>query len=206
MGSPATDIATGAPPREAAGDSYLGRRGLASWLFTTDHKRIGLMYLASVLLFFAVGGLLAMVVRLELLSPRGVMLSNDAYNKLFTLHGAVMIFLFIIPVVPASLGNFFLPLMIGARDVAFPRLNLASYHIYVAGALILLYSIVASAMDTGWTFYTPYSTQTSTAVISATFGVFILGFSSVFTGLNFIVTIHKLRAPGLTWNRMPLFV
>jgi cytochrome c oxidase subunit 1 len=164
------------------------------------------MYLGSVLLFFLVGGVLALGLRLELLTPKGDLVSANTYNKMFTLHGAIMVFLFVIPLIPAALGNFVLPLMLGARDVAFPKLNLASFHLYVAGALILLYSILAGSMDTGWTFYTPYSTRTSTAVVSATFGVFVLGFSSIFTGLNFIVTIHKMRAPGMTWDRMPLFV
>jgi cytochrome c oxidase subunit 1 len=186
--------------------SYLAARGVLSWIFTKDHKRIGIMYLISILFFFMVGGILAMLVRLELITPAGDMFSADTYNKMFTLHGAIMIFLFIIPSIPASLGNFLLPLMLGAKDVAFPRLNLASFHIYVVGAVVLLYSIVAGTMDTGWTFYTPYSTSTQGAIVSATFGVFILGFSSVFTGLNFIVTIHKMRARGMTWNRMPLFV
>jgi cytochrome c oxidase subunit 1 len=206
MSAHVEEAAAAATPAAAAEGSYLSHRGVLSWLFTKDHKRIGLMYLVAVLAFFFVGGVLALAVRIELLSSAGRFFSSDTYNKLFTLHGAVMIFLFIIPLVPATLGNFFVPLMIGAKDVAFPRMNLASFHIYVVGAAILLYSIIASAMDTGWTFYTPYSTQTSTAVISATFGVFILGFSSVFTGLNFIVTVHKMRAPGMTWYRMPLFV
>ena len=203
----ATDVLEQVPGTEAGHhESYLSKRGLGSWILTRDHKRIGVMYLASILLFFFVAGVLALLIRFELLAPQGRMLSSDAYNKLFTLHGAIMIFLFIIPSVPAALGNFLLPLMLGAKDVAFPRLNLASYHIYVAGALILLYSIVAGAMDTGWTFYTPYSTESGQAIVAATFGVFVLGFSSVFTGLNFIVTTHKMRAPGMSWRRMPLFV
>jgi cytochrome c oxidase subunit 1 len=200
-----TGAADGAPADAGSGGSYLSSGGLLSWIFTKDHKRIGIMYLVSILLFFLVGGILALLIRLELLTPGGDLLSSDTYNKTFTLHGAIMIFLFIIPSIPASMGNFFLPLMVGAKDVAFPRLNLASYHLYVVGAIILLYSIIDGTMDTGWTFYTPYSTQTESSVVSATFGVFILGFSSVFTGLNFIVTIHKMRAPGMTWNRMPLF-
>jgi cytochrome c oxidase subunit 1 len=198
-------VLNGHSPPGDSGESYLAGKGVMSWIFTRDHKRVGVMYLASVLLFFLVGGLLALVVRLELFTPKGDLLSADTYNKVFTLHGAIMVFLFVIPLIPASLGNFVLPLMLGARDVAFPKLNLASYHLYVAGAVVLLYSIIAGAMDTGWTFYTPYSTQTSGAVVSATFGVFILGFSSIFTGLNFVVTIHKMRAPGMTWYRMPLF-
>ncbi|HWO56866.1 MAG TPA: cytochrome c oxidase subunit I [bacterium] len=187
--------------------NYLNEpRGWKSWLFTLDHKRIGIMYLAAILLAFLLGGIFALIVRLELLRPGADLMSADTYNKMFTLHGAIMIFLFIIPSIPAALGNFALPLMIGARDVAFPRLNLASWWVYVAGTIIALYSIFAGAVDTGWTFYTPYSTQTTTAVISMTFAAFVLGFSSIFTGINFIVTVHKLRAPGMTWFKMPLFV
>lgn len=181
-------------------------KGLKSWLLTYDHKRIGLMYLFAIFLFFAIGGLFAMLLRLELLNPGKDIMEADTYNQFFTLHGAIMIFLFIIPSIPAALGNIILPLMLGAKDVAFPRLNLASWYIYVLGALFFLFSLVVGAADTGWTFYTPYSSETNTAVISTTLGVFILGFSSIFTGLNFIVTIHKLRAPGLTWFKLPLFV
>lgn len=187
--------------------NYLqAKTGLRSWAMTLDHKRIGIMYLISVLTFFFVGGLLAMAIRLELFTPGGEVFTPDMYNRLFTLHGAIMIFLVIIPSIPASLGNFVLPLMLGAKDVAFPRLNLFSYYLYVAGALVLLYTIVSGGIDTGWTFYTPYSIQTSSSVVSAVTGAFILGFSSILTGLNFIVTIHKMRAPGMTWNRMPLFI
>lgn len=187
--------------------NYLNEpKGLSSWLFTLDHKRIGLMYLFAIMFFFFLGGLLAMVIRLELLHPAKNLVSADAYNQIFTLHGAIMIFLFIIPAIPAILGNFILPLMIGAKDVAFPRLNLASFYIFIFGASFAIYSIITGAVDTGWTFYTPYSTTTGTSVISMTLGAFILGFSSIFTGLNFIVTIHKLRAPGLTWFKQPLFV
>jgi cytochrome c oxidase subunit 1 len=182
------------------------RKGIASWLFTLDHKRIGVLYLIGILISFALGGFAAMLIRLELFAPGETIMGAKTYNQMFTLHGAVMIFLFIIPSIPAALGNFVLPLMIGAKDVAFPRLNLASWWIYVAGSLFAIYSLVTHAADTGWTFYTPYSTTTGTAVISMTFGAFILGFSSIFTGLNFIVTIHKLRAPGMTWFKMPLFV
>ena len=187
--------------------SYLKEpKGLKSWLFTLDHKRIGLMYLYAIMFFFFLGGLMAMLIRLELLAPGQDIMGPDAYNQMFTLHGAIMIFLFIIPGIPAALGNFVLPLMIGARDVAFPRLNLASFYVYVGGSLFALYSILTGAVDTGWTFYTPYSTESTTSVISMTFGIFILGFSSIFTGINFIVTIHKLRAPGLTWFKQPLFI
>ncbi len=187
--------------------NYLNEpRGLKSWLFTLDHKRIGIMYLWAILGAFALGGTFALLIRYELMRPGADIMTAETYNKMFTLHGAIMVFLFIIPSVPAALGNFTLPLMIGAKDVAFPRLNLASWWIYVTGAILALYSIISGAVDTGWTFYTPYSTQTTTHVISMTFAVFILGFSSIFTGLNFIVAVHKLRAPGMTWFKMPLFV
>lgn len=180
-------------------------KGLKSWLLTLDHKRIGIMYLFAIMGFFMIGGFLAVLLRLELLHPGKDLMDADTYNQFFTLHGAIMIFLFIIPSIPAALGNFVLPLMLGAKDVAFPRLNLASWYIYVFGALFCIYSIISGAVDTGWTFYTPYSIESSTSVISMTMGVFILGFSSIFTGLNFLVTIHKLRAPGMTWFKMPLF-
>ncbi|MBS1260971.1 MAG: cytochrome c oxidase subunit 1 [Calditrichaeota bacterium] len=180
---------------------------LWSWLTTLDHKRIGILYMIMVMLFFFVGGLFALLVRLELFAPGEQFFGPDTYNRLFTLHGAVMIFLFIIPSIPAILGNFVLPLQIGAKDVAFPRLNLASWYIYMIGAIFALYSLVTNAADTGWTFYTPYSSSGSdTAVISITLGAFILGFSSIFTGLNFIVTVHKMRAPGMTWFKLPLMV
>jgi cytochrome c oxidase subunit I len=179
--------------------------GIWNWMTTVDHKKIGLMYLASVVFFFFVGGMLAITLRLELLSPAQNFMDADTYNRIFTLHGAVMVFLFIIPSIPAALGNFLLPMMIGAKDVAFPRLNLASFYIYSIGALFTLISTGLNPIDTGWTFYTPYSTSTGTAVIWMTLGVFIMGFSSILTGLNFIVTLHKLRAPGLSWGKLPLF-
>lgn len=189
------------------GGHYLNHgRGLVSWLTTLDHKRIGVMYLTSILAAFLLGGVFALLLRTELLTPQPTIMKADTYNQMFTLHGAVMIFLFIIPGIPAALGNFVLPLMLGAKDVAFPRLNLASYYLWVVGALFALLSIITGAVDTGWTFYTPYSTTTSTSVISMVFGAFILGFSSIFTGLNFVVTIHKMRPPGMTWLRMPLFL
>lgn len=195
------------PVEENPAHHYLNaEKGILSWLFTVDHKRIGLLYLGSITLFFFVGGVLALLLRTELLTPAQSIIDADTYNQIFTLHGAIMIFLFIIPSIPAALGNFFLPMMIGAKDVAFPRLNLASFWIYVLGALFALYSIISGAVDTGWTFYTPYSVQTGTAVVSMTLAVFILGFSSILTGINFIVTLHKLRSPGLTWSRMPLFL
>jgi len=181
-------------------------KGIKSWLVTQDHKRIGLMYFFGIMTFFAIGGLFAVLLRLELMSPGQDFLDKDTYNQFFTLHGAIMIFLFIIPSIPGALGNIILPLMLGAKDVAFPRLNLASWYLYIAGALFFIASLVLGAADTGWTFYTPYSIETNTAVITVGLGAFILGFSSIFTGINFIVTIHKLRAPGLTWYKLPLFV
>ena len=187
--------------------NYLNHaRGLKSWLLTLDHKRIGILYLISVVFFFIVGGILALLIRAELFEPGQTLMTADTYNHIFTLHGAIMIFLFLIPAVPAVLGNFALPIMIGAKDVAFPRLNLASWYIFWLGALTMLVGIVTSGLDTGWTFYTPYSTMTSSGVTWVVLGIFILGFSSILTGLNFIVTVHKMRAPGLTWSRLPLFV
>ena len=178
-----------------------------SWLLTVDHKRIALLYLISVTLFFFLGGVFAVLIRLELLTPRGDLFQSETYNKLFTMHGVVMIFFFLIPAIPSVLGNFLIPLMIGARDLAFPRLNLLSWYIYVTGALFTLWAMVTGGVDTGWTFYTPYSTAaSSTNVVPMALGIFITGFSSILTGLNFIVTIHKMRAPGLTWMRLPLFV
>src|SRR5258708_930037 len=181
-------------------------KGLKSWLTTIDHKRIGIMYLAFVMTSFFVGGIFALLIRIELLTPKQTIMTAETYNRVFTLHGAIMVFLFIIPSIPAALGNFVLPLMLGAKDVAFPRLNLASLYIYVIGAVMAVSSIVFGAVDTGWTFYTPYSTTTSGAVGLMAMAVFVLGFSSVFTGINFIATVHTLRAPGMTWFRMPLFV
>ena len=180
---------------------------IKSWLLTLDHKRIGLMYLFAIMFFFAIAGFLALLLRLELLTPAGGdILTDDQYNVFYTLHGAIMIFMFIIPSVPAAMGNLILPVMLGTKDVAFPRLNLASWYIYMVGSFIGVYSIVAGGVDTGWTFYTPYSSSTDTAVISMTFAVFVLGFSSILTGMNFIVTVHKMRTPGLTWFKMPLFI
>lgn len=187
--------------------NYLNEtHGIMSWLTTKDHKRIGVMYLYGVMISFFLGGVFALLIRLELLHPGQDLVSAHVYNQLFTLHGTIMIFLFIIPAIPAALGNFVLPLMIGAKDVAFPRLNLASWYVYVFGACFAIYSMINGAVDTGWTFYAPYSTTTNTAVISMTMAAFILGFSSIFTGVNFIATIHKLRAPGMTWFKTPLMV
>jgi cytochrome c oxidase subunit 1 len=181
--------------------------GVKSWLLTTDHKRIALLYMGSITVMFALGGTFAALIRLELVTPPGDMVGAETYNKLFTLHGVIMVFFFLIPSIPATLGNFLLPLMIGARDLAFPKINLLSWYLFMAGAGFAAYSLVRGGVDTGWTFYTPYSTAFSnTHVISAAMGAFIAGFSSILTGLNFIVTIHKMRAPGLTWFRLPLFV
>jgi cytochrome c oxidase subunit I len=181
--------------------------GALSWLFTKDHKRIAILYLFSVTLLFMLGGFFAVVMRIELLTPEGDVLTSDTYNKFFTLHGIVMIFFFLIPVIPAVLGNFLLPLMLGAKDLAFPKINLLSWYLYMLAAVVGLYVIVTGGVDTGWTFYTPFSTQYSnTHVFGTTFAAFIMGFSSILTGLNFLVTIHRMRAPGLTWYRLPLFV
>jgi len=179
---------------------------IKSWILTIDHKRIGIMYLFGIMFSFTLAGFFALAIRLELLSSGQQFMDADTYNQFFTLHGAIMVFLFIIPSIPAALGNFVLPLMIGAKDVAFPRLNLISWYFYVVGVIYALYAMFAGSVDTGWTFYTPYSSTTGGAVISMTTAAFILGFSSIFTGVNFIATIHKLRAPGMTWFKMPLMV
>ena len=186
-------------------------KGIRSWLFTLDHKRIGLMYLISGLTMFFIGGMLAMVIRTQLLVPNGLIFhgSYEAYkhyNQVFTLHGIIMVFMVLVPIPPGALGNFVLPLMLGAKDVSFPRLNLFSYYLYVTGAIMAVVSTLLGAVDTGWTFYTPFSIQTETFVVWMVLGIFLLGFSSILTGLNFIVTIHKLRAPGMKWFRMPVFV
>jgi cytochrome c oxidase subunit 1 len=186
--------------------TYLDEKGIRSWLFTLDHKRIGLMYLFTSLIFFLVGGLFAIIFRTELAFPGKQFLSPEAHNILFTLHGAMLIFLVIIPLIPSALGNFFLPIMIGARDVAFPRINLLSYWVFFTGALLLLFSLLFGPIDTGWTFYTPYSANKGLNVFIVSLAIFILGMSSILTGMNFIVTVHKLRAPGMTWGKLPLFV
>jgi cytochrome c oxidase subunit 1 len=180
---------------------------IRSWLLTTDHKRIAILYLVSITVFFVVGASFAAVIRLDLLTPAGDLVSDDTYNKMFTMHGIVMIFLFLIPSIPAVFGNFLVPMMIGAKDLAFPKINLLSWYVYITGGIVTLVSLVTGGVDTGWTFYTPFSTTYSnTNVMTAAIGVFIIGFSSILTGLNFIVTIHKMRAPGMTWFRMPLFL
>jgi cytochrome c oxidase subunit I len=181
--------------------------GIRSWLFTTDHKRIALLYLLSITAFFFIGGFFALLVRLELLTPAGDLLLPDTYNKAFTMHGQVMVFFFLIPSIPAVLGNFLIPIMIGAKDLAFPRINLLSWYIYIAAGLLYLHCIFTGGVDTGWTFYTPYSSLFSNSrVIEAGLAIFISGFSSILTGLNFVVTVHRMRAPGMTWSRLPLFV
>lgn len=188
--------------------NYLNvEHGWKSWLFTTDHKRIAILYLISLTFFFFVGGAFASLIRLELLTPAGDLVSGETYNRLFTMHGIVMIFFFLIPSIPAVLGNFLIPIMIGAKDLAFPKINLLSWYIYIIGGIFTLYAILRGGVDTGWTFYAPYSTTYSnTYVLATAVGVFITGFSSILTGLNFIVTVHKMRAPGMTWSRLPLFV
>ncbi|MCI0684616.1 MAG: cytochrome c oxidase subunit I [Gemmataceae bacterium] len=191
-------------PRE----HYLNVRfGIASWLLTVDHKRIAILYVVGITLMFFVGGAAATIVRVELMTPAGDLVSRDDYNKLFTAHGIIMVFFYLIPAIPAVLGNFVLPMMLGARDLAFPKLNLLSWYIYVAGGVFTIVALLAGGIDTGWTFYTPYSSADShTHVIVTALGILIVGFSSILTGLNFVVTIHTMRAPGLTWFRLPLFV
>ncbi|WP_305044597.1 cytochrome c oxidase subunit I [Geoalkalibacter sp.] len=182
--------------------------GLFSWIFSTDHKRIGLLYLGVIVCLFLVGVLLGLLVRLELMAPGGQLLGAQTYNAVFTLHGVIMIFLFIIPGIPAIFGNLMLPIQIGARDVAFPRLNLLSWWLYMLGGAMAVTALFSGGgpPDTGWTFYVPFSLETTTNVSMAALGVFVLGFSSILTGLNFITTVHRLRAEGMTWKRLPLFV
>jgi cytochrome c oxidase subunit 1 len=190
-------------PKNYLNASYTVR----SWLLTVDHKRIAILYLLGVTLFFCIGGTAAVLFRLELMTPDGDLVESETYNKLFTLHGVMMVFFFLIPSIPAVLGNFLVPLMIGARDLAFPRINLLSWYLFMIGGLFTLFVTVAGGVDTGWTFYAPYSsTYSNTYVMATAIGVFITGFSSILTGLNFIVTIHKMRAPGMTWFRLPLFI
>ena len=189
-----------------AGPSYLEERSVRSWLFTRDHKRIGVLFLIATTLMMALGGIFALLLRLELLTPRPMFMSADSYNRLFTLHGVTMVWLFLIPSIPTAFGNFLLPIMIGARELAFPRWNLASFYLYCLGALVTLFSMFLGGTDTGWTFYVPYSSKTPTAIVPVLVGVFILGWSTIITGINFITTVHTLRTRGMTWTRMPLFV
>jgi cytochrome c oxidase subunit 1 len=193
-----------ASPGLAEPDYLKVSRGLKSWMLTLDHKRIGMMYLFGILGALLLGGAFALLVRIELFSPGKTIVGQDTYNSFFTLHGAVMVFLVIIPGIPAALGNMILPIQLGAADVAFPKLNLASFYLWCSGALLLLLSIILGGVDTGWTFYTPYSIRSQTAVLPALAGAFLLGFSSIFTGLNFVVTVHKFRPPGMGWFQMPL--
>jgi cytochrome c oxidase subunit 1 len=189
-------------------ESYLSTEtGIRSWLLTTDHKRIALLYFASITFFFSVGGIAATLIRLELVTPGPTLGSPDVYNRLFTMHGIVMVWFFLIPSIPTTMGNFVIPLMLGARDLAFPRLNLLSWYFFIAGGLLTIAALLFGGVDTGWTFYEPYSTLYANGyIILAVLGIFVSGFSSVLTGLNFIVTTHKLRAPGMTWYRLPVFV
>ncbi len=192
---------------EALPRSYVTEDGtLSSWLLTTDHKRIALLYFASITAFF-LGGSAAALMRLHLISPGGAIVSHETYNRLFTMHGVVMVWFFLVPAVPVTLGNFFVPLVLGARDLAFPKLNLLSWYLFMAGGLVVLWSLFWGGLDTGWTFYTPLATSyTGGYVVLAVVGIFLSGFSSIATGVNFIVTIHRLRAPGLTWYRLPVFI
>jgi cytochrome c oxidase subunit 1 len=191
------------PARHYLNDNY----GIRSWLLTKDHKRIAILYLISITFFFFIGGIFASLIRLHLLTPGGELFQADTYNKLFTLHGVNMIFFFLIPSVPAVLGNFVLPIMVGAKDLAFPKINLGSWYIFIGGAFFSLMAMVMGGVDSGWTFYTPLSSgYLKTNVVTMAVGIIFAGFSSIFTGLNFIVTVHRMRAPGLTWGRLPLFV
>jgi cytochrome c oxidase subunit I len=188
--------------------NYLNeKQGILSWLLTTDHKRIGILYTFSITGFFFLGGFFALMMRLELLSPSNWLVSNETYNKLFTMHGIIMVWFFLIPSIPNTLGNFFIPMIIGAKDLAFPKLNLLSWYVFMLGGAVTIYALFRGGVDTGWTFYTPFSTTYSTTyVIAAAVGIFIAGFSTIMTSLNFIATIHRMRAPGLTWFRLPIFI
>jgi cytochrome c oxidase subunit 1 len=194
-------------PLEARSYVTEGGVSLRSWLLSTDHKRIAILYLASITLFFFIGGTAAALVRYNLIVPEGLIRSAETYNRLFTLHGVIMVWFFLVPAVPVTLGNFVVPLMLGARDLAFPKLNLASWYLFIIGGVIVLYSLATGGVDTGWTFYTPLTTEYSKGhVVATVIGIFVAGFSSIATGLNFIVTIHRLRAPGMTWFKMPVFL
>jgi len=196
-------IAAQFPERHYLNESH----GLASWLLTRDHKRIAILYLITISVFFFIGGLFAIGIRLELATPQGDFVQAGTYNKFFTMHGVIMVFFFLIPSIPAVLGNFLVPMMIGAKDLAFPRLNLFSWYLAVTGGVFTMYSMLTGGIDTGWTFYTPFSsTSSSTDIVPTAVGIFVMGFSSILTGLNFIVTIHRMRAPGMTWFRLPLFI
>ena len=200
--------AKGAHETQAQRESYLrAGHSLGSWLFTRDHKRIAILYLLTITVFFAIGGSAAALIRFELLTPNGNILTNEGYNRTFTIHGVIMVWFFLIPSIPNTFGNFLIPLMIGARDLAFPKLNLLSWYIFVLAGAFTIFVLIAGGVDTGWTFYTPLSSMFAHGnVVLAAVAVFIAGFSSILTGLNFLVTIHKLRCPGMTWGRLPLFV
>lgn len=198
-----SEDAPGAPRVNYLNNGY----GLTSWLLTKDHKRIAVLYIISISIFFALGGLFASLVRFELMTPEGDLMSSDTYNKVFSMHGIIMVFFFLVPSIPATLGNFLVPLMVGAKDLAFPRVNLLSWYVYVGAGILGTIAVVGGGVDTGWTFYTPYSsTYSNSNVILAAMAAFLAGFSSILTGLNFVVTIHTMRAPGMTWFRLPLFV
>jgi cytochrome c oxidase subunit 1 len=199
---------TTAPVEVEAPNNYINAEyGLKSWLFTQDHKRIAVLYLISITFFFLLGGIFATLIRLELATPAADLVESNTYNKLFTMHGIIMVFLFLVPSIPATLGNFLIPPMIGAKDLAFPRINLLSWYLYIIGGLMTIYVLLTGGVDTGWTFYTPLSSTYSNGYVIATAtAIFIAGFSSILTGLNFVVTIHRMRAPGMTWFRLPLFV
>ncbi len=203
MTPPPAHVPPAPPPKDYLTNGYT----VASWLLTVDHKRIGILYLLSITLFFFIGGAAAVLFRLELMTPDGDLVQPETYNKLFTLHGIIMIFFFLVPAIPSVLGNFLIPIMIGARDLAFPKLNLLSWYLYMIGGAFTIWVMLAGGVDTGWTFYTPYSsTYSNTYVMATAIGIFITGFSSILTGLNFMVTIHMMRCPGMTWHRLPLFV
>jgi len=181
--------------------------GIKSWLLTLDHKRIAVLYLVSISAFFFLGGFAALIVRLNLLTPYSALVRPEIYNRAFTMHGVIMVFFFLIPAIPAVLGNFLVPLMIGAKDLAFPKLNLLSWYLYIVGGLLALMAMLVGGVDTGWTFYAPYSSIYANGyVVLTALGIFLAGFSSILTGLNFIITVHKMRAPGMTWFRLPLFI
>jgi cytochrome c oxidase subunit I len=203
MSTATTTLTPVMPAKHFLNDNY----GIRSWLLTKDHKRIAILYLFSITFFFFLGGLFAALIRLELVTPQGDLFNSDTYNKLFSMHGINMVFFFLVPSIPATLGNFVLPIMLGAKDLAFPKINLMSWYIYMAGAFFSLATMVSGGVDTGWTFYTPLSSGfVRTHVVLMAVGILMAGFSSIFTGLNFIVTTHRMRAPGLTWGRLPLFV
>jgi cytochrome c oxidase subunit 1 len=195
-----------AEPSPAHADSYLtAQTSVGSWLLSTDHKRIGILYFFATTLALLLGGAFALLMRIEHLSPGPTIMGAMTYNRLFTLHGITMVWLFMIPSIPAALGNFLLPLQIGATEVAFPRLNLLSFWIFVLGAVFMLVSLWLGALDTGWTFYAPYSDNSPSAVVPTVLGIFIVGWSTIITGINFIATVHTMRARGVTWMRLPLF-